>query len=128
MENKNKTQTISKLNYDFENDSLFVFPKSRVPENYKISEHVDNFILDLDKNNNLIGIEILNASKVFNTTKTFLNSVTNYNFLIDINEKTIKIQANLKVKIRNNTKEKEIQIEKLNLDNIHTNFSQLAVA
>lgn len=50
-----------KIDYDEENDSLFVYIKG---SKSKGAVEVGNLVLDFDDNNNLIAIEIFNASEV----------------------------------------------------------------
>ena len=51
-----------KIEYDKEADALYVeFSKSKI---YKTREESDNFLVDVDKKGNVVGIEVLNASKI----------------------------------------------------------------
>lgn len=51
-----------KIEYDKEADALYVeLNKNKI---YKTREESDNFLVDVDKNGNVVGIEILNASKI----------------------------------------------------------------
>ena len=122
-----KDKKDSKIDYDFENDTLFVFPKSRIPKEYNISEHIDDFILDFDSNKNLIGIEILNASKVFKLTKIQLTNIVNWDFTIDINERIIKIDVNMKFEMRNKFTQNIFSIEKINEDMLSPTHANLAI-
>jgi len=51
------------FDYDSENDDLFIYS-----ENKKSSGAIElgNFILDLDEKGNLVAMQILNASEIFN--------------------------------------------------------------
>ncbi len=122
-----KDKKESKLDYDFENDTLFIFPRTRNPEKYNISEHIDDFILDFDDKKNVIGIEILNASKVLKLAKTKLMNITNWNFTIIIDEKTIKIDINMKFQMRNNFFQNVVSIEKINEDMLSPTHANLAI-
>jgi len=116
------------IDYDFENDSLFIFPKSRNPEDYKISEYIDeNFIFDLDKSDKIIGIEILFASKRFNLPKYAIQSASNWDFLIVVDEKTIKIEIKFKSNIRNQITEKDLSLEKINENLLTPSIANLGV-
>jgi uncharacterized protein YuzE len=120
---KNKQESI--IDYDFNNDNLFVYPKNRDPIQYQFSEHIDNFIFDFDKNSKLIGIEIHDASKTLNLSKYKLSSLDKWNFEIIIDENIIKIDISLKFQTRNKTNQNTIHIEKLNqsiIDSVHTNL------
>ena len=51
-----------KFDYDFENDSLFLFdPKSKS----KASVELDDFIIDFNNKKEVSGFELLNASNFF---------------------------------------------------------------
>ena len=125
---KNK-ENIAKFDYDFENDSLFIFPNSRKPEEYGISECIDeNFILDFNKEKKLIGLEILSASERLGIPKSYLKNISKWNITINIDEKNIKIDIKLEFKLRNKLNEKELSIEKINEDMLTPSFTNLAMA
>ena len=50
----------AKINYDKENDILWIYSG----ESVKDSIEIDNFVIDFSKNNKIVGVEIFNASKV----------------------------------------------------------------
>ncbi len=49
-----------KISYDYENDILYLFTGEKV----KDSLQIDNFVIDFSHNDKIVGIEILEASKV----------------------------------------------------------------
>ena len=55
-----------KIEYDKEGDTAYIYLKYPIEdgEAKKTIELDENIIIDLDKNNKLIGIEILNAKKL----------------------------------------------------------------
>jgi len=113
------------LNYDYENDILF-FNKSN--EDYEFSEILNKSIaIDFNKNENLIGLEVSQASKQFKTKKIYLNSVKEANVKISIDEKDIKISINLFVEIHSKqTPLKNVNIiesNNLKIPNIETNMA-----
>jgi len=55
-----------KIDYDYENDSLLVY-KEGVKS--KKTLDLDDILIDFDENGDVVGIEILNASKLFNVDK-----------------------------------------------------------
>ncbi|MDR0911737.1 MAG: DUF2283 domain-containing protein, partial [Methanobrevibacter sp.] len=59
--------------------------------NYEISlELAEGIIMDFDKNNNPIGLEILDASKFFKVpSKQYLSNFNSVNMTVKITEKTI---------------------------------------
>ena len=56
--NQNPKETY--LDYDGENDIIYVYQKGKFKGNVEIG----GFVLDLDKDKKIIGVEILNASEV----------------------------------------------------------------
>lgn len=50
----------AKIDYDKENDILYVYSGEKV----KDSLEVDNFVLDFSYDNKVVGVEIFNASKI----------------------------------------------------------------
>ena len=51
-----------KIEYDKEADALYLeLSKNKI---YNTREESDNFLVDVDKKGNIVGIEILNASKI----------------------------------------------------------------
>lgn len=57
-----------KFEYDQEVDAAYIYIENTIKEGQvkKTIELNDNIILDFDKENKLIGVEILDASKVMN--------------------------------------------------------------
>ncbi|MFH1376815.1 MAG: DUF2283 domain-containing protein [Candidatus Woesearchaeota archaeon] len=54
--------------YDKDVDAAYIYVESSIKdgESKKTIELNENIILDFDKNNKLIGVELLNASKILN--------------------------------------------------------------
>jgi len=52
----------AKVDYDFENDILYVFSG----ENIKDSLEIENFVIDFSSDNKIVAVEILDASKILN--------------------------------------------------------------
>lgn len=50
----------AKVDYDEENDILYVYTGEKV----KDSLEIDNFVLDFSENSKVVGVEIFNASKI----------------------------------------------------------------
>ena len=69
-------QTSQKIHYDKKTDVLWLNVKKGIEEEYK--EVAPGVNLELDKDGELLGIEILNASKVLGS-KLGLKSETSYN-------------------------------------------------
>ena len=64
---------MSKIKYDYNEDILYIRKKEKSIV-YSI-DIMDNFIIDLDSNNKVVGLEILNASKNLNISKNQLKEV-----------------------------------------------------
>ena len=56
-------EEIPRVNYDKESDTLYIFVKEGTEEEFV--EVTDGILLELNKGKEIIGIEILNASKIF---------------------------------------------------------------
>jgi len=113
------------LNYDYENDILFFYKNN---EDYEFSEILNKSIaMDFNKNDNPIGIEILDASEQFKTKKLHLNSVKKANVKISINEQDIKLSIKLLVEIHNKQTPLEnvniVENNNLKIPNIETNMA-----
>ena len=55
-----------KIDYDYENDSLLVYKEGRKS---KKTLDLDDILIDFDESGDVVGIEMLNASKLFNVDK-----------------------------------------------------------
>jgi uncharacterized protein YuzE len=53
----------AKVNYDPESDAVYIFIKEGIEEDF--IEVADGIRIELNENEEVIGIEILNASKIF---------------------------------------------------------------
>lgn len=71
MPEETKPEAEKGLMYNKEDDILF-FTRGKPG---KQTIEIADFILDVDKNSNLVGIEILNASKALGVPKSFLSSL-----------------------------------------------------
>jgi len=59
----------AKVNYDYENDILYVYVGNRAKDILEI----DNFVIDFSHENKVVGVEIFNASKLI--SKLALNKI-----------------------------------------------------
>ena len=116
-----------KYDYDFENDSLFLYWGNG---DYDTSEFFDNSIaVDFNKDKAPIGIEIFKASLKFHTKKTNLQNITNGFVKISIGEKEIKFSINLSIELHSKLMPiKPINIIKCNDLNIPNTETSLAIA
>ena len=81
----------AKALYNFEDDILVAMPLER---KYDSSFQIGNFIFDLDKENNIKGIELINASKSFGVPKAFLKDMVSGKIEVIISDKYIQINMN----------------------------------
>jgi len=82
------------FDYDYKNDTLFFKIKDR---EYEKSIEFDDFVVDVDKEGFITGIQIFGASKMFNVAKIELRNVRHFGFetKAESNVITIKLQFQL---------------------------------
>jgi len=86
--------------YDYENDILFFHQEKDYK--YEFSDPLTEFfIIDFNKNKIPIGLEILDASKLFKVKKYLLNNIKEGNLKISINKKEIIVNLILSTEIHN---------------------------
>lgn len=111
--------------YDFQNDSLFMY----ITDEYEYKESIElgnNIILDFDKNDVPVAIEILDAAKVLNVEKFSLNNLKGLIMEISIEEDTITIKAEFKVVLHQMELDAPISLEvpnDLDLPQMQTEFA-----
>lgn len=88
----------NKYDYDLINDSLFFYKEG---EKYKSSLDFEGIILDFSEDDNLMNIEILDASKKFHVSKSELHNLQLFNATIEVNKENIKVAMKLEVHKRN---------------------------
>ncbi|WP_229388684.1 DUF2283 domain-containing protein [Methanosarcina sp. DH2] len=72
--------------YDFENDSVFFYGSNK---KYRSSIDLDGIILDISEDNEIMTIEILDASNRFSLAKEDLRNIKYFEALIEVSEETI---------------------------------------
>ena len=84
-----------KIDYDSENDSLFVYLEG---SKSKGAVEVGNFVLDFDESNNLIAMEIMDAKDIF---KVILTKIIQLNNLIEFKADIVNMRnmAGIKFKV-----------------------------
>ncbi len=115
----------AKILYNFEDDIFLARPLER---DYDSSFQIGNFIFDLDKNNNVKGIELINASKVFGVPKAFLKNMVSGRLELVVSDKSILIKIQIKTKIRNASNTSSLSIEKVRPEFINPTELHLAIA
>ncbi len=99
------------MDYDFQNDIFYSRPARRA---YSHSEQVGDFVIDFDKDNSIIGLELFNASKYFSKSKLFMKKVFFHSVNIVISKDIINIKIDVLSKQRNKEQNSILNLEKLN--------------
>jgi len=89
---------VTKYDYDFENDSIFFYGSNK---KYMSSIDLDWIILDISEDNQIMAIEILDASKRFNLAKEDLRNIRYFEALIEVSEENIRLTMKMGVSKRN---------------------------
>ena len=96
------SKDIMLFHYDYEEDILFFYSKEK--HKYEVSDFIAKSVaIDLNENKFPIGVEILDASKLFNTKKHFLKNIENGEIAININEDKIELGISLIIPIHQKT-------------------------
>lgn len=97
----NENSTVLKYMYDYSSDVFGV----KVKNDFIYHETVeleDGVLLDFDKNNVPVSLEIMDASKRFNIPKSSLNDLKFFNMTVVVDNKFITINVVICVLIHNN--------------------------
>ncbi|KZX16228.1 DUF2283 domain-containing protein [Methanobrevibacter curvatus] len=109
------------FNYDLETDILFFYNEKN---KYEFSEFLTNkIVLDLNKNNEAIGLEITDASNLFKVKKELLTKIKVGYMEIAIDEENIKLEVLLILKTNKESLLKPINIRsnnELHIPNLET--------
>lgn len=89
------------MDYDYVNDILFFKVYNR---EYDRSLEFENMVIDIDKENFIVGLQIFDASVFLNVSKENLK-IKSWNFKAVIKPKSIEIRLTCEVNIRNKIKE-----------------------
>lgn len=95
---------ITTINYDLENDIFFLSNGEKV----KTSLDIGDFVLDINHQNLICGIEIMDASENMGINKSFFKDVKNIK--MSINYKTNNVYVLLMISFNKNKKDVNIQI------------------
>jgi Protein of unknown function (DUF2283). len=106
---------LSKYDYDLENDSAFFYGTGK---KYKKSMDLNGIILDMSEDDYVMAIEVLDASKKFNISKTDLLNLKRFNAHIDIDKDTVKVVMKISIIKRNNLVNKSMEAVGLNSLNL----------
>ncbi len=116
---------VTKYDYDFENDSIFFYGGNK---QYRSSVDLDGIILDISDDNNIMAIEILDASKRFNLAKEDLRNIKSFEANIEISEENIKITMKMSVSKRNKMVDKDLNALGLNSMNLPISKQGIALS
>src|SRR3989344_5777645 len=92
------------LDYNFSEDILYFYIDkfaSKNKHNYDYSFDLDGFIIDIDNDNHVIGLELLDATKKLNVDRTVLKFIKNGRFQAKIEKNIILISFYFQSVIRN---------------------------
>ena len=84
--------------YDFTYDILTFHIKNR---DYKMSVEVQNFIIDIDTEDFVIGVRVIDASKVFGLKKDILRNIVQSDFQSVVKDNVITVRLTIVGTIRN---------------------------
>ena len=113
--NKDKNERRGLSTYDSVDDIFYSYPLDR---KYKESVMIDNFVFDLDANNEVVGVEIVDYSKLLGLSKYYANRIQKGKINIQVNSETIRIEIHALVNIRNQNRDRYIDYERVNKEDI----------
>ena len=102
MEDK-QLKAPGECDYDFKYDTLFFKVKDR---DYSKSIEAGNFILDIDSENFLTGVQIPDASKLLGMDKIKLREIPKWSFESRIKDGFIEVRLVFQIQLRNKIIEK----------------------
>lgn len=114
-----------KASYDIEVDIFAAMPVKR---EYNSSVQVGDIIFDLDSEGKINGIEILNASRMFNTPKVFLKNIVSCRLKITAAGKTVHVEACIRSLVRNADKVTILNVERISPSLINSSELDIAAA
>ncbi len=103
------------MSYDLINDILFFKVEER---EYDYSLEFQNIVVDIDKEQFIVGIQIFDASKFLQIEKVHLKQIPKWRFQAKIEEKIIELRLFYQIIIRNQTIEKNPIIFQQNTTNL----------
>jgi len=95
---------IKTIDYDSNNDIFFISTGEKV----KSSLDIGNFVLDVNHNNFICGIEVMDASENLGVSKEILKNINNMK--MSVNYQTNHVYVLLMIVFKKNEKEVNIQI------------------
>ena len=114
----------NKCDYDIQNDTIFFYIKGK---KYKSSIEFDGIVLDFNEGDDLINLEILDASEKFHVSKSELLNIKHFNANIEINKESIKVIMKLEILKRNKLFPKSMEALTANILNLPSGTKGIAV-
>lgn len=108
----------NKYDYDSQSDSVFFYGTDK---EYEYSIDLDGIIIDFSEDKQIMGVEILDASKKFNLSKSDLHNIKHFNALIEITKNNIDVSMKIEVSKRNkliNKSLNQISANSMNLPSV----------
>ncbi|MDO8869529.1 MAG: DUF2283 domain-containing protein [Methanobacteriaceae archaeon] len=124
---KNTKHFMMDQDYDYQSDSLLL----HITEDYEYKKSVrleEDIILDFDKNDVPVALELLNASKTLHVKKSSLIQPVSLKMNIGVAEDTIKLDATLSFLIHQKQIPKSLNWQTSNDVNLTANEASFATA
>jgi uncharacterized protein YuzE len=116
---------VTKYDYDLENDSIFFYGSRK---KYMSSIDLDGIILDISEDNQVMAIEILDASKRFDLAKEDLRNIRYFEALIEVSEENIRLTMKMGVSKRNKLIDTGLNVLGLNSMNLPISTQGMALS
>ena len=114
MNEERKLEGKGEMDYDYLNDILFFKIENR---EYNRSLEFENMVIDVDKEDFIVGLQIFDASDFLSISKEHLK-INKWQFKARITPESIEIRLNCEVNIRNKIKELNPIIIQQNTENL----------
>lgn len=95
------------FDYDYLNDILFFKVEGR---EYDRSFEMSDYVIDIDNEDFIVGLQIFNASNHFNISKSNLKTIRNWRLNASIKDNVIEVKIVFNMNIRNKIIEKSPMI------------------
>jgi len=103
MEKDRQLNGLGEFDYDYINDVLFFKVKNR---EYSNSIELSNYVIDIDSKGFVVGMQIFDASNLFQSNREALKNVKNWKLEASIKNKIIQVKVLFNMILRNKIIEK----------------------
>lgn len=113
----NELEGNGKIEYNLQDDILYFYVDkflSKGIHTYDSSVDLDGFVIDIDQDNHVIGLEILDASEKLNVSKIVLKFIKDGSLKAIIKKSRIVISLSLQSVMRNKAQTVTLNTERLN--------------